>query len=235
MVATASVEIDSKTDDAGRRAEFFSRLAVVGKAFASAKRLELVDLLAQGERSVEALARQAGMGITTTSSHLQILKMAHVVSTRRAGTRVFYRLSGEDVATLYASLGRVARTHSADVERALEAYLGTGSLDDVELIGREDLLKRLEDGEVQVIDVRPIEEFEAGHIPGARSVPFGELTERLDSLDPSLDLVAYCRGAHCVMAHDAVRLLEAEGRQAARLEDGMLEWRLAGLPMEVDR
>ena len=234
MVATASAGIDGRTDEAERRAEFFARLAVVGKAFASAKRLELVDLLAQGERSVDALARQAGMGITTTSSHLQILKMAHVVSTRRAGTRVFYRLSGDDVATLYASLGRVARAHSADVERALEAYLGTGSLDDVELIGRDDLLRRIEDGEVQVIDVRPTEEFDAGHIPGARSVPFGELTERLDSLDPNLDLVAYCRGAHCVMAHDAVRLIEAEGRHASRLEDGMLEWRLAGLPVEAD-
>lgn len=216
------------------RGEFFSRLALVGKAFASAKRLELVDLLAQGERSVDTLARQAGLGITTTSSHLQILKMAHVVSTRRAGTRVYYRLSGDDVATLYASLGRVARAHSADVEQALAAYLGTGSLDDVELIGREDLLRRIGNGEVQVIDVRPTEEYEAGHLPGARSMPFGELTERLDSLDPGLDLVAYCRGAHCVMAHDAVRLLEAEGRHAARLEDGMLEWRLAGLPVEVD-
>lgn len=237
MAVAVRADIDGQTDGTERRAEFFSRLAVVGKAFASAKRLELVDLLAQGERAVYSLARQAGMGITTTSSHLQILKMAHVVSTRRAGTRVYYRLSGDDVATLYASLGRVARAHSADVERALEAYLGTGSLDDVELIRRDDLMRRIEDGEVQVVDVRPAEEFDAGHIPGARSLPFGELTElteRLESLDPNLDLVAYCRGAHCVMAHDAVRLLEAEGRHAARLEDGMLEWRLSGLPVEVD-
>lgn len=235
MTSTAALATDAhRVDDTELRTEFFSRLAIVGKAFASAKRLELVDLLAQGERSVEALAREAGMGMTTTSSHLQILKMAHVVSTRRAGARVFYRLSGDDVATLYASLGRVARAHSADVERALDAYLGTGSLDDVELIGRDDLLRRMSDGEVQVIDVRPIEEYEAGHIPGARSVPFGELTELLEVLDPSLDLVAYCRGAHCVMAHDAVRLIEADGRSAARLEDGMLEWRLAGLPVEVE-
>lgn len=237
MAVAVRADIDGQTNGAERRAEFFSRLAVVGKAFASAKRLELVDLLAQGERSVDSLARQAGMGITTTSSHLQILKMAHVVSTRRAGTRVYYRLSGDDVATLYASLGRVARAHSADVERALEAYLGTGSLDDVELIGRDDLMRRIEDGEVQVVDVRPAEEFDAGHIPGALSLPFGELTEmtaRLEALDHNLDLVAYCRGAHCVMAHDAVRLLEAEGRHAARLEDGMLEWRLSGLPVEVD-
>lgn len=220
--------------DAELRGEFFGRLAVVGKAFASAKRLEVIDLLAQGERSVEALAGAAGLGVTTTSAHLQILKMANVVSTRRDGTRIYYRLSGDDVATLYASLGRVARAHSADVERALDAYLGTGSLDDVELVERPDLLRRMETGEVQVIDVRPGEEFAAGHIAGARSLPFGELIERLDDLDPDADVVAYCRGAHCVLAHDAVRLLEAHGRHATRLEDGMLEWRLAGLPVAVD-
>lgn len=212
-----------------RARELFDRLAVVGKAFASANRLRLVDLLAQGERSVEHLAREAGLGVTTASSHLQILKLANVVATRTEGTRVFYRLAGDDVAQLYAALGAVARAHSPDVERALASYFGTGSVDDVELVSRDELRRRLRAGEVLAVDVRPAEEYQAGHIPGARSIPFGELLQRLDELDG--EVVAYCRGAHCVLAHDAVRLLAAEGRPARRLEDGMLEWRAAGLPV----
>lgn len=212
-----------------RARELFDRLAVVGKAFASANRLRLVDLLAQGERSVEHLAREAGLGVTTASSHLQILKLANVVATRTEGTRVFYRLAGDDVAQLYAALGAVARAHSPDVERALATYFGTGSVDDVELVSRDELRRRLRAGEVLAVDVRPAEEYQAGHIPGARSIPFGELLQRLDELDG--EVVAYCRGAHCVLAHDAVRLLAAEGRPARRLEDGMLEWRAAGLPV----
>lgn len=215
------------------RSELFDRIAVVGKAFASAKRLELIDVLAQGERSVESLAREAGLSIASTSAHLQILKMAHIVATRRDGTRIYYRLAGDDVATLYASLGRVARDRSADVERARLAYLGAGSLDDVVLVGREELLRKMKNGEVEVIDVRPAEEYEAGHIPGARSLPFDEMVDRLDAIPSNIAIVAYCRGAHCVMAHDAVRLLEAKGLHASRLEDGMLEWRLAGLPVEA--
>lgn len=214
-----------------RRGELFDRLAVVGKAFASAKRLELIDLLTQGERSVELLAQEAGLATTTASAHLQILKLAHVVTTRRDGTRIFYRLAGEDVATLYSALGAVARHHSAEVERALEAYLGTGALDEVELVSRDELRTRMRQGDVSVIDVRPAEEFAAGHIRGAASVPFGDLLDRLDELDSDVEVVAYCRGAHCVMAHDAVRLLHANGRRARRLEDGMLEWRIAGLPV----
>lgn len=218
-------------DDARRNRELFDRLAVVGKAFASANRLKLIDLLGQGERPVDALAREAGLAVTTASAHLQILKLANVVSTRTEGTRVFYRLAGDDVAALYAALGAVARTHSPDVERALAAYFGTGSLDRVEMVTREELHRRMERGGVVVIDVRPPEEFESGHIPGARSVPFGDLLARLDDLEKAGEIVAYCRGAHCVLAHDAVRLLGAEGHDARRLEDGMLEWRAAGLPV----
>lgn len=220
-------------DDAQRRSELFDRLAVVGKAFASPNRLKIIDLLGQGERSVESLAHELGLGVSTASAHLQILKLANVVSTRSEGTRVFYRLAGDDVATLYASLGAVARAHSADVERALASYFGTGSLDDVEQIGRKELRRRMKEGDVVLIDVRPAEEFQAGHIRGARSVPFGELVHRLDELESGSEVVAYCRGAHCVLAHDAVRLLAAEGRRAVRLEDGMLEWRAAGLPVAV--
>lgn len=222
-VGGVAVESERHRDDV------FDRLAVVGKAFASANRLKIIDLLAQSERSVESMARELGVALTTVSAHLQILKMANVVATRSAGTRVYYRLAGDDVAMLYAALGAVARTHSADVERALATYFGTGSLDDVDQISREELRRRVERGDAVVIDVRPGDEYEAGHIPGARSVPFEELVGRLDEIDGDAEIVAYCRGAHCILAHDAVRILTAEGRRAVRLQDGMLEWRAAGL------
>lgn len=217
----------------GRRAALFDELAVVGKAFASAKRLEIIDLLGQGERTVESLARAAGLGVSTTSAHLQILKLANLVHTRRDGTRIYYSLAGDDVAGLYAALGRVARERSADVERALGAYLGLADVRDGEEVSRVELNRRLGDDDLLVLDVRPVEEYTAGHIPGARSVPFGDLAQFVPGLDAESDLVAYCRGAHCVMAHDAVRLLRAEGRRARRLEDGLLEWRLSGFPVEA--
>lgn len=218
-----------------RHAAFFDQLAVVGKAFASAKRLVLIDLLAQGERTVESLAREAGLGVTTASAHLQVLKLSNLVTTRREGTRIHYRLAGEDVANLYSSMLTVAREHSADVEKALAAYLGIGGATtvDIEEVTREELLARLDRGDVVVLDVRPAEEYAAGHLPGARSVPFGELATHLELEDQDLDIVAYCRGAHCVLASDAVRLLRAQGRHARRLQDGLLEWRLAGHPIEA--
>lgn len=222
------------TDDTdAQRNDLFDRLAVVGKAFANAKRLELVDLLTQGERTVESLAREAGLGVTTASAHLQVLKLSSLVKTRKEGTRVWYSLAGEDVATLFASLRSVARLHSADVERALNAYLGVGGMGDVDEVSREELLQRLETGDVLLLDVRPEEEFAAGHLPGARSVPFADLEEVMGSLSADSEIIAYCRGAYCVLAHDAVRLLRADGRHARRLQDGLLEWRLAGLPVEV--
>lgn len=213
----------------------FDRLAVVGKAFASARRLELIDLLTQGERTVEALAAEAGLQTSTASAHLQVLKLANLVSTRREGTRIHYRLAGEDVAGLFTSLRAVARAHSADVEAALASYLGIGRHDagEVELVTREDLLPRLARDEVLLLDVRPAEEYAAGHIPGAVSLPFDRVAESVAQLPADTEVVAYCRGGWCVMAHDAVRLLQAEGRAARRLEDGMLEWRVAGLPVEA--
>jgi rhodanese-related sulfurtransferase len=222
------------TDDTyAQRDDLFDRLAVVGKAFANAKRLELVDLLTQGERTVESLAREAGLGVSTASAHLQVLKLSSLVKTRKEGTRVWYRLAGDDVATLFASLRTVARLHSADVERALNAYLGVGGMGEVDEVSREELLERLEGGHVLLLDVRPEEEFAAGHLPGARSVPFANLEGVMGSLSAETEIIAYCRGAYCVMAHDAVRLLRADGHQARRLQDGLLEWRLAGLPVEV--
>ena len=213
--------------------DLFDHLAVVGKAFGNAKRLELVDLLSQGERTVEALAREAGLGLSTASAHLQVLKLSSLVSTRRDGPRVYYSLAGDDVLDLYASLRAVARRHSADVDRALSAYLGESVRGDVDEVDRAELVRRLEADEVVLLDVRPVEEFRAGHIAGARSVPFDQVAATVAELDPDRDVVAYCRGAWCVMAHDAVRLLRAAGRPARRLEGGMLEWRQAGLPVEA--
>ncbi|MDO9494693.1 MAG: metalloregulator ArsR/SmtB family transcription factor [Nocardioides sp.] len=219
-------------DSEVRRTRVFDELAVVGKAFGSAKRLELVDLLAQGERTVDGLARAAGMGVTTVSAHLQVLKLANLVRTRREGTKVHYRLAGDDIAGLYDAMRSVARERSADVGQALDAYLNLPGSAEVGLVSREEL-SRLLGGEITLLDVRPEEEFAAGHIPGARSVPLGSLIASAAELRDAPEVVAYCRGSFCVMAHDAVRLLGAEGVEARRLEDGMLEWRTHGHPVEV--
>jgi rhodanese-related sulfurtransferase len=214
--------------DATSKAELFDEFAKVGKALASAKRLELLDVLAQGERSVELLAGRAGLGLTTASNHLQILRSAGLVTTRKAGTKVYYRLAGTEVAELWSRLRGVAATHVPGVDRARSAYLGD---DDIAELTRDELLLRLESGDITLIDVRPEEEYAAGHIPGAVSVPVEELAARIASLPAGKTIVAYCRGAYCVLAHEAVRALTAEGLDAVRLTDGMLEWRLAELPV----
>ncbi|WP_300008401.1 metalloregulator ArsR/SmtB family transcription factor [Pseudonocardia sp.] len=214
--------------DARTKAELFEHLARVGRALASGKRLELLDLLAQGPRGVADLAATAGLGVTTTSAHLQTLKRAGLVATSRSGTTIRYRLAGDDVAALYAHVRDVADTHLPDVTAARTRYLGQ---DADEELGRAELLRRARAGEVVVLDVRPTTEYLAGHIPGARSIPIDELADRIAELPADVDVVAYCRGAYCVFAHDAVRLLTGHGRRALRLEQGMLEWRLAGLPV----
>ncbi|CAG7598756.1 metalloregulator ArsR/SmtB family transcription factor [Rhodococcus opacus] len=211
------------------KTELFDQFARVGKALGSGKRLELLDLLAQGERTVDALARACELGLTTASAHLQILKQANLVATRREGTKVFYRLAGEDVAQLFALVRTVANDHLPDVEAAAAAYLGPA---DTEHVSKDQLLERARSGKVTVLDVRPREEYQAGHIPGAVSIPLDELADHLADLPPDQEIVAYCRGAYCVLAHDAVRLLTDHGRQASRLADGMLEWRLAALPVD---
>jgi rhodanese-related sulfurtransferase/DNA-binding transcriptional ArsR family regulator len=212
------------------KAALFDSLAQVGKALGSGKRLELLDLLAQGERSVDNLAKAAGLGVTTCSAHLQTLRHAGLVTTRRDGTKVHYRLTGRDVAALYALLRDVAAAHSAQTAAARDTYLGD---DDTQAIDRDELQRRLKTGQVVAVDVRPAEEYGAGHIPGAVSMPLNELADRLDELPAELEVVAYCRGAYCVLSHDAVRLLAAHGRRALRLVDGMLEWRLADLPIHA--
>jgi len=209
----------------------FDQFARVGQALASGKRLELLDLLAQGERTVDALAQAAGLGLTTASAHLQTLKRANLVTTRKDGTRVYYRLAGSDVAELFAQVRSVANRHLPDVEAARRAFLGDDDTDD---IGPAELLRRAGAGEVTVIDVRPREEYTAGHIPGALSVPLDELPGLLDQLPAGQEIVAYCRGAYCVLAYDAVRMLRTRGRSARRLTEGMLEWRLADRPIAAD-
>jgi rhodanese-related sulfurtransferase len=215
--------------DRDAKTALFEQFARVGKALASGKRLELLDLLAQGERTVHGLARAAELGLTTASAHLQTLKQAGLVGTRRVGTKVYYRLAGADVAALYALVRTVAVDHLPDVAAARAAYLGP----DTDQVTRAELLRRVETGRVTVLDVRPAEEYAAGHIPGALSIPLADLGARLAELPADQEIVAYCRGAYCVLAHDAVRLLAAHGRTALRLADGMLEWRLADLPVAV--
>jgi rhodanese-related sulfurtransferase len=174
-----------------------------------------------------ATARAAELGVTTASAHLQSLKHANLVATRRDGTKIYYRLAGGDVAALYALVRTVASDHLPDIDAARAAYLGPG----IEQVTREELLGRVHSGHATVIDVRPAEEYAAGHIPGAVSIPLDELPKRLAELAADREIVAYCRGAYCVLAHDAIRLLAAQGRSARRLADGMLEWRLADLPV----
>jgi rhodanese-related sulfurtransferase len=210
--------------------ELFEQFARVGHALGSAPRLVMLDVLAQGERSVEQLAGAAGLPVANASQHLQVLRRAGLVATRREGARVHYRPAGDDVVSLWLSLCKVAEACLGDVERAARDYLG----DEVEAIGRNELAERLRAGEVVVIDVRPRVEFAAGHIQGARSVPLDELEARLAEIPDDAEVVAYCRGPYCVYAHEAVRRLRAAGRQARRLEDGWPEWRLAGLPQETD-
>jgi rhodanese-related sulfurtransferase len=209
-----------------RKDTLFEQFARVGKALSSPKRLELIDLLAQGERTVEALARAAALGVTTCSAHLQTLRQANLVATRRDGTKVHYRLAGTDVADLYTRLQAVAAAHLPDVDAARTAYLGPAP---AEPVGRDELLHRVRRGQATVLDVRPAEEYAAGHIPGAVSIPLDQLAARIGDLPADAEVVAYCRGAYCVLAHDAVRLLTAHGRRARPLADGILEWRAAGL------
>ena len=218
--------------DLQRKAALFEAIASTGKALSNGRRLELLDLLAQGERSVDSLARVAGLGLTTASAHLQALRHAGLVTTRREGTRIYYRLAGDDVAALYRQLLLVARARQPAAEQARIAYLGP---DDTAELTREELLERVRAGDATVIDVRPVEEYTAGHIPGALSIPLDQLEARLAELPSGARIVAYCRGANCVLAHDAVRLLAGRGRRAARLAEGMLEWRLADLPVVAGR
>ena len=209
----------------------FEALASVGKAVSSGRRAEIVDLLAQGERSVEEVAAELGQSVANTSHHLRNLARAGLVRTRREGTRVIYELASDRVLQLWIVMRQVAAEHVAEVDRLAEAYLGRR--DGLQPITRDELARRIRRGEATVIDVRPTAEYEAGHVEGARSVPITELERRLNALPRDVELVAYCRGPYCVFADDAVRLLRRQGFEARRLEDGFPEWKRAGLPVMV--
>ena len=207
----------------------YEQFARIGKAVASPKRIELLDLLCQGERSVDALATAANMTVKNTSAQLKELRGARLVETRKQGTRVYYRLADEAVCTLFFALRDLARVRLTEVDQIARDYFE--ARDDLEPVRRDDFLRRVQSGAVVVLDVRPAEEYAAGHIPGAISVPLPELEDRLAELPEGAEFVAYCRGPYCVLAPEAIGRLRANGLTARRLEDGFPEWKLAGLPV----
>lgn len=211
----------------------FAQFARIGKALGNANRLELLEFLAQGERSVDALAKVSGLSVANTSQHLQQLRQAGLVATRKDGKTVFYRVSDDDVVALVDRLRRVAERHLAEVDQLVDRYLTVK--DDLEPVPAAELLSRVREGLVTVIDVRPREEYQGGHLPGAVNVPLGELERHLREFDRDKEVIAYCRGPYCVLAFEAVARLRRKGWQARRLQDGFPEWQLAGLPVEKPR
>lgn len=210
----------------------FDGFADIAKALANGRRAELIDVLAQGERHVDELADEIGQSVANTSFHLRTLATAGLVTTRRDGTRIYYRLASDRVVDLWVALRDVAAAHHAELDDLAAAYLGDRSR--LEEIGRTELAERIAAGDVIVLDVRPTAEYAAGHIAGARSIPIDQLTESLKAIPRDVEVVAYCRGPYCVMADDAVRLLRRRGRRARRLTDGFPEWQRADLPVEME-
>ncbi len=208
----------------------FEQFAAVAKAAAHPLRLEILEQLAQGERSVEVVADRTRVSVANASQHLQHLRRAGLVEARREGKFVFYGLAGDDVLALLAALRGIAETRSAELERVVRSYFD--ARDSLEAVSRAELVARLKAGVVTVLDVRPEDEFALGHLPGAISVPLRALEDRLAELDPGREIVAYCRGPYCVLSYEAVALLRARGFKVRRLEDGLPEWRAAGLPVE---
>jgi rhodanese-related sulfurtransferase len=214
--------------DRAAKTALFDEFARAAKALASGRRIELLDVLANGERTVEALAGEVGLTVANTSQHLQILRQAGLVSSRREGTSIHYRLASPEVFELWRTLRTLAASRLAEVERLTAAYLG--ARDELEPLTREELARRLQDGDnLVVLDVRPAAEYAAGHLPGAVSIPVAELRRRLAELPADREVVAYCRGPYCAFAHEAVVLLREAGVSARRLEDGLPEWQAAGL------
>jgi rhodanese-related sulfurtransferase len=214
--------------DRERKRALFDEFSRIGKALASGRRIELLDVLANGERTVETLAAEVGLSVANTSQHLQVLRRAGLVTTRREGTSIHYQLAGPEVFELWRTFRTLAGARLVEVERLAAAYLGTR--DELEPVTRQELARRLEDGDrLVVLDVRPAAEHAAGHLPGAVSIPVGELRRRLAELPRDREIVAYCRGPYCAFAHEAVTFLRQEGFSARRLEDGLPEWQAAGL------
>lgn len=213
--------------------EVFNQFARMAQAFASPKRLEILDVLAQGERDVETLSLETSQSVVNTSSHLQVLKNARLVEGRKQGVHVYYRLAGPEVESCWSGLQNLAEKRSAEIGEIARRYFS--ARDGLEPISRRDLLKKARAGEVIVIDVRPPEEYASGHIPGAMSIPLAELRRRLKTLATDREIVAYCRGPYCVLSAEAVALIRRSGRTALRLADGFPEWRAARQPIEKGR
>ncbi len=214
----------------GPKQQVFTVLAEIAQALGHAHRLELLEHLGQGERSVEDLATRTGLTVANTSRHLQLLRRAALVVGRREGKRIFYRLAGEDaVVGLLLALSRVGEQNSAEVARVMASYFR--ARDELEPISRDELLDRLRCGSATVLDVRPEDEFQQGHLPGALNIPLSQLERRLAELPPDREVVAYCRGPWCVLSFEAVAALRQRGYRARRLEDGFPEWKVAGLPV----
>jgi rhodanese-related sulfurtransferase len=220
--------------DAAAHREFkdrlFGQFARVGKALASPKRLEIVDLLAQGERTVEEIARETAMSVASASQHLQVLKAARMVEARREGLYIHYRLADEDVFRTWQAVRALAESRLAELDGVVEAYLQYR--EELEAVDAAELMERLSDGNVVVLDVRPEEEYRAGHIPGALSVPVDALEAALQTLPRDQEMVAYCRGPYCVFSDEAVAFLRSRGYRARRLRQGLPDWRAAGMPVE---
>lgn len=209
----------------------YEQFARIGKAVASPKRLELLDLLCQGPRTVEVLAKQTDQSVANVSAHLQVLRAARLLEGEKGGLYVTYRLADEQVCTFFQALRRLSESRLVEIEHITRAFLE--ERDALEPIDRDALVKKVKRGEVTVLDVRPPEEYEAGHIPGAASIPLSDLKKKLSSIPKSREVVAYCRGPYCVLAVEAVKLLRARGFKAVRLDEGIPEWKARGLPVEV--
>lgn len=211
--------------------QLFRQFAAIAKAVAHEHRLELLEALAQGERSVETLANRTGLSLANASQHLQQMRRAGLIEARRSAKFVYYRLSDASVLDLLASLSRIGERHVAEVDKIVRGYFQ--SRDGMEPVTRTELLARMKKGDVQVLDVRPEDEFALGHVRGAINIPLDKLKKRLKTLDPGKEVVAYCRGPYCVMSFEAVAQLRRRGFNVRRLEDGLPEWQAAGMPTEV--
>lgn len=220
-----------QTEKRAFKDQLYEQFARIGKALANAHRLELLDVLAQCERTVESLAEETGMSVANASQHLQVLRAAHLVEVRREGTSMYYRLTGDNVFALWCALRSVGEAQLAEIDRVVETYLHDRQL--WQPLTARELLHRLTDDQVVLLDVRPAEEYRAGHLPHARSLPIMELEARLSELAPDREIVAYCRGPYCVFADEAVALLRQRGYQARRMAEGLSDWRALGLPVEV--
>jgi rhodanese-related sulfurtransferase/DNA-binding transcriptional ArsR family regulator len=210
--------------------QVYEQFARIGKALSSARRLELLEVLAQGEHSVEVLANETGMSIANASQHLQILRAAQLVEVRREGVYIYYQLADERVFTLWQTMRQVGEARMAEIDRIVDTYLHDRN--QLQPIGASELLQRLVEDNIVLLDVRPAEEFIAGHLPGALSMPVAELEARLSELPLDKQIMAYCRGPYCVFADEAVVLLRSYGYSARRLEQGLPDWRALGLPVE---